>query len=312
MLHLDLFSGIGGFALAAERVWPDIEHVFCEVDTFCQAILRKHWPQSKIYGDIKTFTNTERAGLERREQSKTAWLSTNESTAEHRAYILTGGFPCQPFSQAGRRKGTADDRHLWPEMRRVIQEFSPRYVVAENVRGLLSIEGGIVFEQVCLDLEALGYEVQSFVIPACAVNAPHRRDRVWIVGHAKHARQHVSKNRQGSGEGSNRDAKGSDENGKSTRPALSRNDAAYSEHKPTRYTKRGRADEGTPARAAGSNSWDEDWPTVATRLCRLDDGLPDGLPRPRGWRNAALKAYGNAIVPQVAIEIMKAIKQYDS
>lgn len=255
MLHLDLFSGIGGFALAAERVWLNVEHVFCEIDPFCRAILKKHWPNSYMYEDIKTLTNANGAGLQTTgAKQQTAGLA--------RVDLLTGGFPCQPFSAAGKRKGRNDDRHLWPEMRRVIQEFSPHYVVAENVRGLLSIEGGMVFETVCTDLEALGYEVQPVVVPACAVGAPHRRDRVWIVAH------HKSKRPLEKGENSKRP-----------------------KERPT----------------SKNTAWDEPWPQVATRLCRMDDGLSEGVSRPRGWRNAALKAYGNAIVPQVAEQIFRAI-----
>lgn len=283
MTHLDLFSGIGGFALAAEAVWPDAEHIFCEIDPFCRTILKKHWPHAPIYEDIRTLTNTssQRTGMEKSDSGRQEWKGTNtpqstlvrqgdgEGNAEGVTAgidLLTGGFPCQPFSHAGRRKGTNDDRHLWPEMRRVIQEFAPRYVVAENVRGLLSIDGGMVFEQVCLDLEALEYEVQTFVIPACAVNAPHRRDRVWIVAHAK--------------------------------------------HESARDEERGRVDQGASARATRSDSWDRDWREVALTTCAdgVDDGLPSGIPRPRGWRNASLKAYGNAIVPQVAEQIFRTIK----
>jgi site-specific DNA-cytosine methylase len=95
--------------------------------------------------------------------------------------ILTGGFPCQPFSMAGKRKGTEDERYLWGEMLRAIQEIKPKFVIAENVFGITNIDGGLVFEQVCLDLEAEGYEVQPFIIPACAKNAPHRRDRCWFI-----------------------------------------------------------------------------------------------------------------------------------
>lgn len=176
MRHLDLFSGIGGFSLASDWAFGDVEHIFCEIDPFCQQILKKHWPNSTIYGDIKKLTN----------------IGTVD--------LVTGGFPCQPFSAAGKRKGSDDSRHLWPEMRRVIEEFQPRWVVGENVRGLLNIEGGVVFEQVCLDLEALGYEVQPFVVPACAVNAPHRRDRVWIVAHAERDGQPSGEGTRGSDE----------------------------------------------------------------------------------------------------------------
>ena len=263
MKHLDLFSGIGGFALAADKVWSGIDHVFCEIDPFCRAILKKHWPNAYIYEDIRTLTHARSEELGRLSQQPRSSETENRTVD-----ILTGGFPCQPFSQAGKRKGTGDDRYLWPEMRRVIQEFSPRYIVAENVRGILSIDGGMVFEQVCADLEAIGYEVQPFLIPACAVNAPHRRDRVWIVAHLP----------------------------------------SWGE----RWSQRQRSESGEPEatpRNRNCYAWSEPWPQVATRLCRMDDGLPEGMARPRGWRNAALKAYGNAIVPQVAENIFKAMKQ---
>ena len=140
MRHVDLFSGIGGFALAVDVVWPDSEHIFCDNEPFSQAILKKHWPNSKIYGDIRSFTNTrseELGGL-----SQQPWTSNPE---DRTCDLLTGGFPCQPFSHAGRRKGTTDDRYLWPEMLRVIQEFHPRWVIGENVGGLVSWNEGIPF-----------------------------------------------------------------------------------------------------------------------------------------------------------------------
>lgn len=266
MRHLDLFSGIGGFALAVEAVWPEAEHVFCETDPFCQAVLKKHWPQSKIYGDIRTVTyagSEELGGI-----SQQPWAQDSQDRA---CDIVTGGFPCQPFSHAGRRKGTEDDRHLWPEMRRVIQEYRPRYVVAENVRGLLSIHGGLVFETVCADLEDIGYEVQPVIVPACAVGAPHRRDRVWIVANAT---------------GAGGEWRGVQDGERTPRVE-------------ERGTSRGKNE-----RCA----WDEPWAKAATRLCRLDDGLPGGMARPKRWRDAALKAYGNAIVPQVAVEVMRALE----
>jgi DNA (cytosine-5)-methyltransferase 1 len=158
---IHLFNGIGGFALAAGWMgWNNIASV--EIDPFCNKVTGYHWPNMKQHGDIKTTDFTIYRGT---------------------IDILTGGFPCQPFSQAGARKGTDDNRHLWPEMFRAIREIQPRYVVGENVPGLLNISDGLVFEQVCADLESEGYEVQPVILPACAVNAPHRRDRVWIVAY---------------------------------------------------------------------------------------------------------------------------------
>jgi DNA (cytosine-5)-methyltransferase 1 len=149
--HLDLFSGIGGFALAARWVgWETVG--FCEIDPYCQKVLRKHWPDAPIHGDIKTYEGQE-------------------------CDIITGGFPCQPYSQIGKQRGTADDRALWPEYRRIISSRKPRWVVGENVVGIINME----LDNITSDLEDLGYDVNVFVIPACAVGANHRRDRVWIV-----------------------------------------------------------------------------------------------------------------------------------
>ena len=181
MIHLDVFSGICGFALAVEEVWPGSEHIFCEIDPFCQALIKKRFEGSVIYGDVRTLTNTKSG-----QPGQSSEQKRREDIGGSSCDLLTGGFPCQPFSQAGKRRGTSDNRYLWPEMLRVIREFHPTWIIAENVRGLLTIEQGVVFEQVCLDLEGEGYEVQPFIIPAVAVNAPHRRDRVWFVAHSRH------------------------------------------------------------------------------------------------------------------------------
>lgn len=160
--HGSLFSGIGGFDLAAE--WMGWNNVFqCEWEEFPRRVLKHHFPNTELHGDIKEFSATHHHG---------------------RIDVLTGGFPCQPYSAAGKRLGKNDERHLWPEMLRIVRECAPRYVVGENVRGLVSWNGGLVFDEVCSHLEALGYSVQSFIIPACAVNAPHRRDRIWFVANA--------------------------------------------------------------------------------------------------------------------------------
>ena len=186
MKHLDLFSGIGGFALAVEEIWPGSEHIFCDNDRYCQELIKLRFPNSKIYGDIKEIKSIAdadfREGGPRNESKprKTAYKKSGSKNTD----LLTGGFPCQPFSQAGKRRGTDDDRYLWPEMLRVIRLVKPRWVIAENVRGLLTMQNGMVFEQVCSDLENSCYEVQPFIIPAVSVNAPHRRDRIWFVAHA--------------------------------------------------------------------------------------------------------------------------------
>ena len=250
MNHLDLFSGIGGFALAVDRVWPGSTHIFCDNDLFCQEVLRKHWPDSKIYGDIKEFGEKVHPDL------------------------VTAGFPCQPASYAGKKRGTADTRWLWPETIRAIRETKPTWVILENVRGLISLDGGLVFQSLLLDMETNDYEVQAFIIPACAVNAPHRRDRVWVIAHSASDGLHEPKNRKG-------DNKRNDDN--------------------TERQDKLRQLKGSNTIRPQITNWGEDWLKIATKSNRMDDGLPNRLYR--------IKALGNSIVPQVAEEIMKAIKQ---
>ncbi len=167
MRHGSLFSGIGGFDLASE--WMGWENVFhCEWNPFGQKVLKYYWPKAISYHDI---------------------TKTDFSVHRGRIDILTGGFPCQPYSMAGKRKGKEDERHLWPEMLRAIREVQPTWVVGENVLGLVNWDGGLVFHEVQIELEAQGYEVQPYVLPAVSVNAPHRRDRVWFVAYSKGFRQ---------------------------------------------------------------------------------------------------------------------------
>lgn len=157
MRHGSLFSGIGGFDLAAE--WMGWENVFqVEWDKYCQKVLVKNFTNVKRYGDIKEFDGTEYRGL---------------------IDILTGGFPCQPFSVAGKQKGKGDDRYLWPEMLRVIREIQSSWIISENVPGIIRME----LENICLALESEGYEVQPFIIPSASIGAWDKRDRIWIIAH---------------------------------------------------------------------------------------------------------------------------------
>lgn len=346
MRHLDLFSGIGGFAYAIDQVWDDVEHTFCDNDKFCQQVLRKHWPNAKIYGDIREIitdtehdgvTRTEKAGKDSGTQSETpsgSELSEHEHTGvggvwgeEARWDIVTGGFPCQPFSQAGKRRGTDDNRYLWPEMFRVIQLTKPTWVIAENVYGILNIEGGMVFEQVCTDLEGEGFEVQPFIIPAVSVNAPHRRDRVWFVAHRNDARSGTPEH----------DDNRNRQEGDSGRQKQSLDRASRQGNEPSADTRQQYGEQGNDERMGTDTTkgsgrfgqpcgtwegetqnnpdvrgWDENWVEIATELCRMDDGLPaelDGFELSKaGHRKERLKSLGNAIVPQVAMEILKAIK----
>jgi len=155
---LDLFSGIGGFSLGLKRAGMETIG-FCEIDPFCRKVLAKHWPDVTIHTDIRSLDGKDYKG---------------------RAEIICGGFPCQPFSQAGKRRGTEDDRHLWPEMLRVISEVRPTWVIGENVIGIVKME----LDSILSDLEGEGYQTRAFIIPACGIDAPHKRDRVWIIAHA--------------------------------------------------------------------------------------------------------------------------------
>ncbi len=200
---LDLFSGLGGFSLGLERTGCFKTIAFCDNDKFSKLILDKHWKGVKVYNDVREIT-------------KERFIADGIQFPD----IITGGFPCQPFSVAGKQKGTSDDRHLWPEMFRIIKAFKPRYVIGENVRGIINIQDGVVFETVCTDLESEGYEVQPFIIPAAGVGAPHRRERVWIVavredvGNTQHNGSSTSTIEGSSATSSNDNEKGQNETSK--------------------------------------------------------------------------------------------------
>lgn len=270
MIHGSLFSGIGGFDLAAEWCgWTNAFH--CELAEFPRRVLQYHFPNAKSYDDIR---------------------ATDFRPWRGRIDVLSGGFPCQPFSSAGKRKGAEDDRYLWPEMLRAIDEIRPTWVVGENVAGLLSMvqpskvvrvedkaslfdedeeelateQSEFVIETICNDFERLGYSIQPIVVPACAVGAPHRRDRIWFIANSEGSR--------------------------STREC----ECGQGQVQPI-----GRGSEEVQSR----------WAKFPTQppICGGDDGLPRELGSitfPR-WRGESIKAYGNAIVPQVAYEIFKGI-----
>jgi DNA (cytosine-5)-methyltransferase 1 len=173
---LDLFSGIGGFSLGLESTGFFETIGFVEKDKFCQKILKKHWSNINIEEDIR-----------------------NVKGEKYQADVVTGGFPCQPFSVAGKRKSTADDRYLWDEMLRVIRETKPRWVIGENVEGIVNINEGMVLRQVLNDLENEGFKSQCIIIPASGIGAWHQRKRIWIMAYSD-SNRHVSEIRRGNGE----------------------------------------------------------------------------------------------------------------
>jgi len=273
--HIGLFEGIGGFSLAAR--WAGWETVaWCEWNEFGQKVLRHHFPEAEGFGDI---------------------TKTDFTKYANRIDILTGGFPCQPYSLAGKRKGKEDERHLWPEMLRAIREIQPPWVVGENVFGLINWNGGMVFNEVQADLETEGYEVWAYVLPACAINAPHRRERVWFVAHTGLQRQ---TERQKQTMGTNELCQ---ERNATNARCSERENWIYGEKQTREATKFGN----------GYTQFGRffDFPTVEPTIRGGNDGIPrelDGITFPK-WRNESIKAYGNAIVPQVAYEIFKAINQ---
>jgi DNA (cytosine-5)-methyltransferase 1 len=261
MTHASLFSGIGGFDLAAE--WAGWENIFhCEWNPFGQKVLAYHFPNSKSYNDITKTDFTIHAG---------------------KIDVLTGGFPCQPYSTAGKQLGKSDERHLFPEMLRAIKEIKPRYIVGENVRGLVSGGGGLVFNEVCDDLEGEGYEVQSFLIPAASVNAPHQRYRIWFVAFKNNDVKNTNSFRQ--------------EWGMHTRKSENANGKQFS-------------------KSNAQNMQNKKWKNFPTEypLCNGNDGFSkrlDGITFCK-WRSESIKAGGNAIVPQVAYQIFNAINEIEN
>lgn len=282
MRHGSLFSGIGGFDLAAE--WMNWENVFhCEWNEFGQKVLKYYWPNAESFTDI---------------------TKTDFTKYADRIDVLTGGFPCQPYSQAGKRLGKEDDRHLWPEMLRAIREIKPSWVVGENVYGLVNWSGGLVFHEVQADLEAEGYEVFPFLLPACGVNAPHQRFRIWFVAYSN------DKGRSsGFGQVQKKDGEISQRNNYAK---FSNTNATNTKSIRQEYALENGELEGRRFRFTNKrNVWDS-FPSVSP-LCSGNDGLPDRLDTitfPK-WRNESIKAGGNAIVPQVVYQIFKAIKEYN-
>lgn len=275
MRHGSLFSGIGGFDLAAE--WMGWENVFhCEFNEFCQKILKQHFPNSIGYGDITKTDFTEWRG---------------------KVDIVSGGFPCQPYSLAGKRKGRADDRHLWPEMLRAIREIQPSWIVGENVPGLLNWERGMVLAEIKADLEGAGFEVfPPCILPACSKNAPHRRDRLWVVAYSK----------------SNFSRHGFSNEGPATQevPEKRFNEPFFATNTDSSglqgKSNNGIADKIWQKRNEQfSVSLPSTWEKFPTQppVCGGNDGIPNRVDR--------IKALGNAVVPQVVFEIFKAIEEYE-
>ena len=348
--HGSLFSGLGGFDLAAASVgWKNAFH--CEINPFCTRVLNYWFPEAEHYEDI---TKTD----------FTRWRG--------RIDVLSGGFPCQPFSLAGQRKGAEDDRYLWPQMLRAIREIRPSWVVGENVAGILTMvqpgealevagepslfgEGNrkrvllsqeYVIETICRDLEREGYSVQPLVIPACAVGAPHRRDRVWFVSHRDGDRCRLREDKQNpdTGRSSTTDNSNGGTNGHSANTTCEQGKRHRLEQSGSYKQEQGKLGRGdseagterydtnpygtsiqrgydiTPQeweikgkRSVGQLHCIPNWDLFPTQspICSRNDELSDrldGITFPR-WRRESLKAYGNAVVPALVREIFMGIEQ---
>lgn len=312
MNHASLFSGIGGFDLAAKEVgWNNVFQ--CEIDPFCQSVLKYYFPKTVLYEDIKRTDFT-------------SWKGKID--------VLTGGFPCQPFSVAGQRKGADDDRYLWSEMLRVIRETRPRWVIGENVAGITNmvqpgsetdvetksdqdeenyketiLEQEYIINTICDDIEREVYSVQPIIIPACGVGAPHRRDRVWFIAHSNGSRELQF--------GERRDIRDKEQYDQDKEPER--------HEQPSRFGGSGEAyvisdsdnerlsTIGITDRVSSAERW-KDFPTQPP-VCRGNDGLPfnvDNLTIPYGkWRKESIKTYGNAIVPQIAMKIFEIINKIE-
>ncbi len=319
-----LFTGIGGFDLGFERAGMEIAWQV-EIDEFCNKVLAKHWPNVKRFKDVKTVSGKELEPVD----------------------LLCGGVPCQPASCAGKRRGTKDDRWLWKEPFRIIAELDPKpkWCVFENVRGLLTLENGLVFDNLLSELENLGYETRTFCLPACAVNAPHRRDRVWIVAnsrceHGERAavrgepnrplsceesasllKRPISNDGQGIAPDTGRNISGAglfetgtEQNG--NKPSNSGGDVSdcpFIGLQGRIKTVREEGQKSHDEQLHGCRGeWSEPWLEVATRLCGIPHGVSEELYKlETSDRVARLKALGNAIVPQIPEILGRAIMGID-
>jgi DNA (cytosine-5)-methyltransferase 1 len=297
--HVDLCSGIGGFALGFEWAGLSQPILFCDTDEWCRKVLNKHWPDVPIANDVKDLAN--------------------DPTQIPDCDILTAGYPCQPFSLAGKQKGTEDDRHIWPYIHQIVAHKRPTWCIFENVYGHVTLG----LDQVLLDLECEGYASRAFVVPAASVDAPHRRDRVWIVGNAKHNGQFAATVGRSTLQASNDNEERPDTSSQSqgtSRPSDS-SEVARGTDVPDTNAQRLQGDVGQGASGTQGTSTghaaEQGGRVTQSRLGGVADGIPDWVDEPddiprlstgQKDRTNRLKGLGNAIVPQIAMQIGLTIK----
>jgi DNA (cytosine-5)-methyltransferase 1 len=280
---LDLFSGLGGFSLGLERTGGFETVAFCEIEEFPRRVLAKHWPDVPCFQDVRKLKGSDIGTVD----------------------VICGGYPCQPFSTAGKRQGAADDRHLWPEFMRIVAELRPSWVIGENVAGHISMG----LDDVLADLEAENYTARTFVIPACAVGASHRRDRVWTVAHASDMQRNGCKHHPDAGEGQ------VPQSGAGSRT----DDVAYAigggrpgPGEPVNASHQaagGKGQAAKPEHGGERGKW-----RVESRMGGVADGFSCWLDEPRERvkpnvkdRAPRLKALGNAVHPDIPMMIGAAI-----
>mgnify|MGYP000091265888 CR=1 FL=1 len=293
---LDLFSGIGGFSYGLEQTQGFETIAFCEKDAFCQKVLQKHWNNIKIYDDIRDIKG---------------------STIK--ADIVTGGFPCQPFSVAGKQRGTDDDRYLWDETIRVVAETKPRWFIGENVDGLVNISEGKVLQQIQKDLEAESFQVQCVIIPASGIGAWHQRKRIWIIGYSDsnaNAKEKQSSNgpensiskehrsKDSSIQFSGGTTNNSLSNSKSLRSGRRSGEECRIKERKFQQTEQKRSSLRSEAERCSSQDDTSSWWQTQSKLCGVPNGISTELDKDRANR---IKSLGNSIVPEIVKELGLAI-----
>jgi len=288
---LDLFSGIGGFSLGLESTGYFETVAFCEKDEFCKKVLQKHWSQLKIYDDVRSLHDT-----------------------KIQADVVTGGFPCQSFSQAGLQKGRTDDRWLWNEMFDVIKQVKPRWVIGENVQGIINIEEGMVLRQVQNDLDSEGFKVQCFIIPASGIGAWHNRNRVWILAcnisdtnSIRHRRGNSTRCADEEWTFLPREQEGGKMGSKTERRSNVSDTMSerFQKHNISQKPKK----QNFSSRKVNEDETKQTWWQTESRICGVPDGVSYGVDRDRAKR---IKALGNSIVPQIARQIGLAIMEAEN
>lgn len=310
MNHASLFSGAGGFDIASELMgWKN--KLYCEIKPELRHVLNYYWPNARAYSDIKTADFTEWNGL---------------------IDVLTGGFPCQPYSLAGKRKGKYDERHLWPYMLSAIRSIRPRWVLGENVYGIVNWDGGLVFDEVCDDLEKEGYHVQTYIIPAAGVGAPHRRYRAFFVAYSGSVNCNLSVQQWRQDKKKSDDFDGKGKEGFVANSNGQRRNESKCNKSSKQFNKNGEK-RGIDANPNSTRRQEQhiakitSWERYRSRLFAGywtnfpsespvfggNDGIPpelDGLTL-AAWRRISLEAFGNAVVPQVILPFFKAIEAYE-